>query len=344
MARYHCPRLNCTISLKLSDAAVCPVHRHALQLYSKAGVMWVDAFNTDCLAEKENADRLAKKQEKFFSTVFELKSFVPGTARGLFDVLFSPAARQIVITVRVYCNFILGEIVTNGPRDIVDQYARLTPWTEMEKVTWMAEAAVSVGKAWENKFGLCLRKGAWPLLLVRPIFNLDFVTEKEKAHVAADIKKIPPVDPAMFNCGGTFVGLDQIIQRNPHSVSKASLSSESGKTVDVNAQNLGLKVEGVVHYNVIAHEYGHMIGLPDEYENPVYNERGSAADNAKVVHKDGTLKLAGLARIGYADFGKYTDSIMSRGSVVHPHHFITVWEALTLLTKGYMTPDEWVIQ
>lgn len=344
MARYRCPRMDCTVSLKLSAPPVCPVHGHRLQPYSKPGVIWVDAMNTDCLAEKENAERLAAEQKKFSLTVFKMSNFVPCTARGLFDIVFSPSARTLEITVRVYCDFVMGGAVKDAPKAIAEGFEKLTPWTEKEKGAWMAEAVISVGKAWDNKGALCLDKGGWPQLVLRPVFTLKFVSSKQDANVSAEVKKIPPVDPTFFNCGGTFVGLDQIITSNPQAVSKASLTSESGKPVDLQAQNLGLQLESVIHYNVMAHEFGHMIGLPDEYENPTFSEKGTPAQNAKVIHKNGTLKLAERARVAYAPFGEYTESIMSRGTVVHRHHFVTVWEALVAMTKGYVAPDEWEIQ
>lgn len=260
MARYRCPVKDCTLSLKLTDPAVCPVHRHPLKLFSKPGVVWVDSTNTDCLAVKENAEQVAREEKKFISTVFKLNNFVPRTARGLFDAVFSPSAREIEITVRVYCEFVKEEMSKNVPQFMAEGLERLTPWTEKEKGAWMAEAMISVGKGWDNKGVLCLDKGGWQPLFVRPVFTLKFVSSKEDAHVAAIVKKIPPIDPTFFNCGGTFVGLDQIINSNPQSVSKASLTSESGKPIDLQAQNLGLQVESVIHYNVMAHEFGHMIG------------------------------------------------------------------------------------
>ena len=211
MARYHCPVLDCSLALKLSEQPLCPVHHHVLQPVAKPGVAtWPD--ETGCLAQPENADRLAAAQEQFFSKVFRLENFVPSSARGLFDVKFSPGTKELEITVRVYCEFSMGEVPKSIPEVLQEGYKNLKPWAEIEKGAWLAEVLSSVGHAWDHKVFLRLNKPGWQKLRVSPVFDIKFVNEKGKAHVAAEVKKIPPVDPNFFNCGGTFVGLDQIIQ------------------------------------------------------------------------------------------------------------------------------------
>jgi hypothetical protein len=339
--------MGCTLSLKLGDPPVCPVNHHALQLFAKPGLLWVDRTNTGCLRDPQNRPALMglrMSEEKFYKANFSMRNFVPQTCRGLFDVDFSPAAKTLKITVRLFCDFVTGEVPNGVPPKLAEGYKNLKEWTEFEKPTWMAQASVAVGDAWDNKFTLVLNKPGWRgALRVRPIFRLEFVSSKSDAHVAASVTKIPPVDPEFFNCGGTFVGLDQIIQNNPLHVSKAALTSQSGVPVTLEAVNVGIKKEGVIHYNVMAHEFGHMIGLPDEYEK-VQRTTGSTADNAKAIHKDGTLALAQKCRIAYAIFGAFTESIMSRGTTVMKCHYITVWQALTMMTKDFVEEDDWDIE
>ncbi|MGC2660875.1 MAG: hypothetical protein WA324_23210 [Bryobacteraceae bacterium] len=346
MARYLCPDLGCTLSLKLSDPPVCPQTGHLLNLYSKPGVIWVDRTESGCLRDPENKDALLAvrmSEDKFSKTDFSMRNFVPGSARGLFDVDFSPAGRTVTITVRLFCDFVMGEARKDVPPKLAEGYRTLTDWTESEKPRWMAEAVMSVANAWDNKRALVLRRPGWRELRVNPIFKLDFVSSKGASHVASTVTKIPPVDPEFFNCGGTYVGLDQIIQNNPQQVSKAALTSQSGIPVTMEAGNLGIARDGVIHYNVMAHEFGHMIGLPDEYENPQRSPTATQAQNAKAIHKEGTLALAQKCRIAYSPFGPFTESIMSRGSNVLKCHFVTVWQALTIMTKDFVEEEEWEI-
>lgn len=347
MARYICPDMGCTLSLRLGDAPVCPVDGHLLRLYGKTGVIWINRAESGCLRDPENKSALLAlrmSEDKFRKARFEMRNFVPGSCRGLFDVDFSPAGGTLTITVRLFCDFVMGEPRKDVPAKLAEGFRDLKDWTESDKPTWMAQALMAVGLAWDNRFTMVLKKPGWAALRVRPMFRLEFVGSKAEAHVASSVTKIPPVDPEFFNCGGTFVGLDQIIQNNPQQVSKAALTSQSGIPVDMEAGNLGIAKDGVIHYNVMAHEFGHMIGLPDEYENPQRSATAKPAENAKAIHKEGTLTLAQKCRIAYAPFGAFTESIMSRGTTVLKCHYVTVWQALTVMTKDFIEEEEWEIE
>jgi hypothetical protein len=100
--------------------------------------------------------------------------------------------------------------------------------------------------------------------------------------------------------------------------------------------------ERVFAYNVAAHEYGHMVGLPDEYENP----QGDAADvntRAKAIVKTGFLALVGEVGLVPPVFPSHTSSMMSDGMTPMVWHYVTAWQALTYLTSQYLAPDEWEI-
>jgi len=94
-----------------------------------------------------------------------------------------------------------------------------------------------------------------------------------------------------------------------------------------------------ITYNVAAHEFGHMIGLPDEYENP--QAGGRPEDNAKFQAKTRFLDLVGLAGMRPPVFPSHTMSMMSDGMTIQPFHAVTVWDALCFLTKGIIDPAEW---
>ena len=122
----------------------------------------------------------------------------------------------------------------------------------------------------------------------------------------------------------------------------------------------------------VAHEFGHMIGLPDEYvcmhaltndamENiyamspdEVKTFKGSGMQIADVKKMpDGTINVPHIVRHQKAfvtlcqrcglvppEFGRMTPSMMSNGMVFHPHHFVTIWEAVCR-ASGF---DDWEIE
>ena len=88
-------------------------------------------------------------------------------------------------------------------------------------------------------------------------------------------------------------------------------------------------------YNVAAHEFGHLIGLPDEYENPDAGSKKIVKDNyLALVHRAGQLAPT---------FPSHTSSMMSDGMTLMPWHFVTVWDALCYMTREFVDPNEWTI-
>ena len=110
----------------------------------------------------------------------------------------------------------------------------------------------------------------------------------------------------------------------------------------------------------VAHEFGHMVGLPDEYvcmhamtsdamENvyamttgEVKTFKGSGMQIADVTqlpngtinvphivrHQGAFVTLCSTAGLVPPEFGRMTPSMMSNGMVFHKHHFVTIWEAV----------------
>jgi hypothetical protein len=341
MPLFTCQQ-NCRVSLRWGEPGVCPFDGHGLTAYTPPSGTLAVNWSTGCVRESA--------VESFRGKSFASTRFVPKTCRGSFDCRYAVAGQRIDVVVNLFPTFTnigadeIRQRSLQGPPEQRRAYAELTPWTGLEKERWIEEQPAAVAAAWNDKpFRFRSNKPGWPAFTVTPHFELRIVTSKSDAHIVADVLKTPPSRPDAFNCGGTYVGLDQIIQGNPNASSKAALSSESGSPVQVNADLMGYQVDGqVVFYNIVAHEFGHMIGLPDEYNEGVFSPKGSAAENAYAIHAMGTNELALQAGQEWV-WLTTSDSLMSRGTVLLPRHLITVWEALGKMTSPTILPQHWTI-
>ena len=119
----------------------------------------------------------------------------------------------------------------------------------------------------------------------------------------------------------------------------------------------------------IVHEFGHMLGLPDEYRCLSDNSRDTLmiigiiekqeqaqmwqeVQNKALPCKSKDIKenqqafvfLCGVAGMAPPLFGRQSNSIMSAGTEFGPHHALTIWEALVKLTKDFLDPADWKIE
>lgn len=92
-------------------------------------------------------------------------------------------------------------------------------------------------------------------------------------------------------------------------------------------------------FSPAAHEFGHAIGLPDEYANHLTGNLGQKQTDF--------IDLANAASVRPPDRwgqGDRTASVMSVGVDVLPRHYLTLWEALGEMTRPDITRDEWSIR
>lgn len=94
-------------------------------------------------------------------------------------------------------------------------------------------------------------------------------------------------------------------------------------------------------YSVAEHEFGHLLGLPDEYQN---NPPGSSpSDRRRETLQTAYEALATSAGLALPVWGSDTSSQMSVGVDVLPRHYLTIWEALGRMTTPHITQAEWSI-
>jgi hypothetical protein len=117
----------------------------------------------------------------------------------------------------------------------------------------------------------------------------------------------------------------------------------------------------------VVHEYGHMLGLTDEYNclsktasdklaelqfidsKEQYVFENLHAPGAQVMENEFAdsqreqIALCHEAGVSAPQFGYKTDSIMAAGRTIHPGHFVTIWECLVDMMSEYTTAGDWKI-
>jgi len=125
---------------------------------------------------------------------------------------------------------------------------------------------------------------------------------------------------------------------------KAPWSSSSTTAV------VRVEVEGVAEmvkewknkYVVSAHEFGHCLGIPDEYLD--YSGFSNATIKNSQPMWDAICTLVGVPKRNW--HGQWNDSIMSIDRRLYPAHAVTLWFELDLLTQSFPNnypPADWKI-
>ena len=86
-------------------------------------------------------------------------------------------------------------------------------------------------------------------------------------------------------------------------------------------------------YAVGEHEFGHMLGNLDEYQNQT-----TGAPGTRQTKYEALITSAGLE---HPHWGDDTSAIMSAGVDVLPRHYVSLWEALGRMTTPDITQAEW---
>lgn len=124
--------------------------------------------------------------------------------------------------------------------------------------------------------------------------------------------------------GGTLTNAATRIRTTTGAGSSEGGAGASARRVDINFAGGGTQ-------NVAAHEFGHMLGMRDEYAvDPGGVIGGSAGTTGTATDQDASVQATGLGR----SIKENNDNIMSLGGTVRAPHMVTFMEALRSVTSS----------
>lgn len=217
---------------------------------------------------------------------------------GNFDLSYAPAAGTVTTTVRIKFDFVDG---TPAP----DQDAAGYTWSEEGKTAWKNDFMSAVEATWSGQHGFQCgfhdpelhASPRWEDLA--PGVVVDVVEDEGNPHFAVAVQKIPDGGFARSEISRPTRNADGEVT----SVGTGSLDSEDMDATTKSSSPTGVTQRGAVH------EFGHMIGMQDEYTG--------SAESVGEATRQGTTKGMGK-----------NASIMSGGEVIQQAHYSSILEAL----------------
>ncbi|MGH1339363.1 MAG: hypothetical protein ACRBFS_24805 [Aureispira sp.] len=228
----------------------------------------------------------------FQAGTYEQDNYTPSTGLGLFDVSLDPVTGRLEVMTKLKFDFIDGTAAK-----FVGHAGENHIWTDKEKTTWKNSFIALLEGRWGGKFHF-----------VHPDmpdqnFYVDVEIEEANSgwHFEANVTKIPKGE-----WKGSAVGYSH--GTNQPDTLQATLDSGDLEWADKGVEE---KQKGAVH------EYGHMIGLDDEYT------------------VDGAIAHAAMVRsaLGTVLIEETSNDIMSSGNTIEKQHYITFLQALKDITK-----------
>jgi len=251
--------------------------------------------------------------EAFKNTVHAKERFnSPSTKMGLFDVSYDPRTARMTVTVKLAFQFITR--ATDDPSGPSETSAE---WTEASKGKWERDFVRLVEGRWGGKHKFrCTQPGYEE---IKAFVDVEVQSVKSDWHYQLSVTKIPE---------GAFQRSHVKSKRGNTSLNRntSRLDSEDLAWRDKHGGSRDDAADGVEHSQEMqkgaVHEFGHMLGLDDEY----------SAGAAGIKHSSLVKSALG------ADIAESTsDDIMAYGNSIEKQHYVVFWEALRAVTEI----DEW---
>lgn len=230
--------------------------------------------------------------DAFHLQCYAKANFHPSTGPGIFDVGFVPEPGQVgvlTISLRVQFDFVAamnpGDYPGADPADL--------DWADdAEKQAYAAECLQAINSTWSGAMQFKVGKDFWHQ--VRARVQVSVVESSDNPHYTITVQKIPP---------GEWAGSSARAAGESSNHGTAEFDSE-----DVNPADKG----GGNSQRAAVHEFGHMIGLGDEYagkDTPRHSASFQASGGEEIATGD-------------------DDRIMSGGESILAEHYITFLEGI----------------
>ena len=241
--------------------------------------------------------------DQYLAGNYQQSNFVPATGLGLFDVHLNPKSGRLEIKVKVSYNF------KNG---VAANFANAADavWTRAEKNKWKNSFDTLIEGRWGGKYHFTNSNIPWATVYV----DVEVEESARDWHYRLDVNKIPKGDTDGSSVTHFTRGGAAIANTGRH---YATLDSEDMEWWD--KRSAADKRNGVTNSQKGAvHEFGHMIGLGDEYADG----RAGVDHSALVQSALGNVVAEGR-----------TNDIMSIGNSIEKQHYVTFLDALQKVTN-----------
>jgi hypothetical protein len=254
----------------------------------------VNNTNTSNIAQFKTP---AEKVKEFQSKTYSKNNIVPSTGIGLFNASLNPVNGRLEIKVNVNFNFVDGSAAS-----FAGLKGQSNTWSKEEKLKWKNDFITLIEGRWGGKYHFI--NDQLPGMTVYTDVEVDEVSKDW--HYQLNVTKIPKGGWAGSSISHVMSGGKAKNTNNTH---HGALDSGDLTYVNKGAKE---KQAGALH------EFGHMIGLDDEY-----------ADGSPGISHAALAKTA----LGKVLAEGTSNDIMSCGDTIAPQHYVTFLEALQTITS-----------
>jgi hypothetical protein len=241
-----------------------------------------------------------EKLKEFQSKKYSKKNYSPSTNRGLFDVSLNPKTGRLEIKVNVAFNFKDGSAAA-----FKKVKGDTEKWKESEKKKWKQRYISLIEGRWGGQYHFSNPD----LKGVTVYVDVEIEEVTKDSHYKLNVTKAAPGKNLQSSVTHKVKGGKALKNVNKH---YATLDSNDLEWKDLTSlKGVTEKQKGAIH------EFGHMIGLGDEYKTKTPGITHSALVKSALGK---TIKEGN------------SDDIMSCGNSINKQHYVTFLDALNAVT------------